>query len=176
MKMEMLFSGIGGQGVMALGESICAAAIKAGYEVTFVPFYGSEKRGGRTMCNIVIADQMESPIVAKPSIMLIMDERSLEDYQDTIAKDGTLIINTNLVGIEPSCECAKIVKLPFYDMAEQVGTVKSANMVAMGAVAQLLPMIKYEDLAGEVEAYFSKKPKLIPANLEALRIGYETEF
>ena len=57
MKLELLFSGIGGQGVMLLGETLCAAAIRAGKKVTFSPFYGQEKRGGRTMCNIVVSDE-----------------------------------------------------------------------------------------------------------------------
>lgn len=127
------------------------------------------------MCNIVIADRMESPIVSRPSVMLIMDERSLEDYQDTIHPEGTLIINTSLVEEEPTCQCGKIVKMPFYEMAESVATTKAANMVAMGYVAKYLPMIKYEDLVEEVETYFSKKPKLIPSNIEALKLGYEAE-
>ena len=74
MKYELLFSGIGGQGVITLGETLCDAAIKAGYNVTFVPFYGQEKRGGRTMCNIVISDTVESPIISEANIMLIFDE------------------------------------------------------------------------------------------------------
>lgn len=74
MKYELLFSGIGGQGVITLGETLCDAAIKAGYNVTFVPFYGQEKRGGRTMCNIVISDGVESPIISEANIMLIFDE------------------------------------------------------------------------------------------------------
>ena len=82
MKYELLFSGIGGQGVITLGETLCDAAIKAGYNVTFVPFYGQEKRGGRTMCNIVISDGVESPIISEANIMLIFDERSLGDYQE----------------------------------------------------------------------------------------------
>ena len=64
MKQEILFSGIGGQGVITIGEIVCYAAAKAGYNTTFVPFYGSEKRGGRTMCNVVISDEVESPIIS----------------------------------------------------------------------------------------------------------------
>ena len=95
MKYELLFSGIGGQGVITLGETLCDAAIKAGFNVTFVPFYGQEKRGGRTMCNIVISDGVESPIISEANIMLIFDERSLGDYQHLMAEDGTLILNSS---------------------------------------------------------------------------------
>ena len=102
MKQELLLSGIGGQGVITLGESLCDAAVKAGFQVTFVPFYGQEKRGGRTMCNITISDQVESPIISEANIMLIFDERSLHDYQELMDPNGTLILNSSMVEIEPS--------------------------------------------------------------------------
>jgi len=173
MKYELLFSGIGGQGVITLGETLCDAAIKAGYNVTFVPFYGQEKRGGRTMCNIVISDGVESPIISEANIMLIFDERSLKDYQNLVAGDGILILNSSMIDVEPECECATIKKIPFYTMAQELGNPKTANVVALGYVAKLLPMIPYEIIAAEVEKSFAAKPKLIPINLEALRKGYE---
>ena len=173
MKYELLFSGIGGQGVITLGETLCDAAIKAGYNVTFVPFYGQEKRGGRTMCNIVISDGVESPIISEANIMLIFDERSLKDYQHLVAEDGILILNSSMIDVEPACECAAIQKIPFYTMAQELGNPKTANVVALGYVAKLLPMIPYEIIAAEVEKSFAAKPKLIPINLDALRTGYE---
>ena len=173
MKCELLFSGIGGQGVITLGETLCDAAIKAGYNVTFVPFYGQEKRGGRTMCNIVISDGVESPIISAADIMLIFDERSLGDYQNIMAEDGILILNSSMIDLEPTCKCGSIKKIPFYDVAQELGNSKTANVVALGYIAKLLPMIPYETIAAEVEKSFAKKPKLIPINLEALKKGYE---
>lgn len=173
MKCELLFSGIGGQGVITLGETLCDAAIKAGYNVTFVPFYGQEKRGGRTMCNIVISDGVESPIISEADIMLIFDERSLADYKDLIAPDGTLILNSSMIAEKPECKCGSVYELPFYDIAQELGNSKAANVVALGYLAKLLPMIPYDLIAAEVETSFAKKPKLIPLNLNALRKGYE---
>ena len=173
MKCELLFSGIGGQGVITLGETLCDAAIKAGFNVTFVPFYGQEKRGGRTMCNIVISDGMESPIISAADIMLIFDERSLGDYQGMVAENGTLILNSSMIEAEPTCKCASIQKVPFYDIAQELGNSKTANVVALGYIAKMLPMIPYEIIADEVEKSFAKKPKLIPINLEALKKGYD---
>ena len=173
MKRELLFSGIGGQGVITLGEALCDAAIKANLHVTFVPFYGQEKRGGRTMCNIVVSDSVESPIISEANVMLIMDERSLGDYQALMAGDGTLILNSSMIEKEPSCKCRDIKKVPFYDIAQELGNVKTANIVALGYIAKMLPMIPYENIAAEVEKSFAKKPKLIPINLEALHMGYE---
>lgn len=173
MKYECLFSGIGGQGVITMGETLCDAAIKAGYNVTFVPFYGQEKRGGRTMCNIVISDGVESPIISEANIMMIMDERSLGDYQNLMDPNGTLILNSSMIDVEPTCQCANVKKVPFYDIAQELGNSKTANVVALGYIAKYLPEIPYDMIAKEVENSFAAKPKLIPINLEALRKGYE---
>lgn len=173
MKKELLFSGIGGQGVITLGETLCDAAIKAGFNVTFVPFYGQEKRGGRTMCNIVISDSVESPIISEANVMLIFDERSLSDYQDLMDPKGDLILNSSIVETEPSCACGRLHRVPFLDIAQELGNAKTANVVAMGYIAKLLPEIPYEAIAAEVEKSFARKPKLIPVNLEALRKGYD---
>ena len=173
MKKELLFSGIGGQGVITLGETLCDAAIKAGFNVTFVPFYGQEKRGGRTMCNIVISDGIESPIISEADIMLIFDERSLKDYQALMSDAGTMIINSDLVETEPVTGCKDIRKVPFNVMAQETGNTKTANVVALGYIAKFLPEIPYETIAAEVEKSFAAKPKLIPVNLEALKKGYE---
>ena len=173
MKYECLFSGIGGQGVITMGETLCDAAIKAGYNVTFVPFYGQEKRGGRTMCNIVISDAVESPIISEANIMMIMDERSLGDYQNLMDPNGTLILNSSMIEVEPTCKCASVKKVPFYDIAQELGNSKTANVVALGYIAKLLPEIPYDLIAKEVENSFAAKPKLIPINLQALRKGYE---
>ena len=173
MKKELLFSGIGGQGVITLGETLCDAAIKAGYNVTFVPFYGQEKRGGRTMCNIVISDGIESPIISEADIMLIFDERSLGDYQKLMSPEGTLVINKDMVDKEPDVKCKSVCKINFNTIAVEVGNTKTANVVAMGYIAKLLPEIPYELIQTEVEKSFARKPKLIPVNIEALRRGYE---
>ena len=173
MKKELLFSGIGGQGVITLGETLCDAAIKAGYNVTFVPFYGQEKRGGRTMCNIVISDGVESPIISEADIMLIFDERSLHDYQDLMSPEGTLIINSSMVQVEPTVECKDVRKVPFNDLAVEVGNAKTANVDAMGYIAKLLPEIPYEIIKEKVADSFAAKPKLIPVNMEAIQKGYE---
>ena len=174
MKKELLFSGIGGQGVITLGETLCDAAIKAGYNVTFVPFYGQEKRGGRTMCNIVISDGIESPIISEADVMLIFDERSLGDYQDLVSPDGTLIINSSMVSLEADVPAGVTVRrIPFNDIAVQAGNPKTANVVALGYVAKLLPEVPYDLIREFVEKSFEAKPQLIPINVKALSMGYE---
>ena len=127
MKKELLFSGIGGQGIMNLGEILCAAAIKAGYNVTFSPVYGAEKRGGRTMCNIVISTGIECQVVSEADVMLIMDEASLQDYQHLAGSQGVLILNAQ-VSTVPDCSCRNIKTVPFIEKAMELGNAKVAKM------------------------------------------------
>lgn len=173
MKQEILFSGIGGQGVITIGEIVCYAAAKAGYNTTFVPFYGSEKRGGRTMCNVVISDEVESPIISGADVMLIMDERSMCDYQEMVEEDGVLIYNSDMVGMEPNCKCRAIHRVPMNELAMELGNAKVANIIALGCAAKFMPMIPYEMIEEKVKENFSSKPKLIDINLKALKKGYD---
>lgn len=172
MKKELLFSGIGGQGIMNLGEILCAAAIKAGYNVTFSPVYGAEKRGGRTMCNIVISTEIECQIVSEADVMLIMDDKSLADYQHLAGADGVLILNAQ-VETEPDCPCRNIKTVPFIEKAMELGNAKVANMIALGFVLKYLDFIPYNTVEDLVKETFAKKAKLIPLNLRALKTGYE---
>ena len=174
MKKELLFSGIGGQGIMNLGEILCSAAIKAGYNVTFSPVYGAEKRGGRTMCNIVISTEIECQVVSEADVMLIMDDASLKDYQHLAGAQGVLILNAQ-VGIRPDCPCKNIKTVPFIEKAMELGNAKVANMIALGFVLKDLDFIPYASVEELVKEAFANKAKLIPLNLEALKTGYEYE-
>lgn len=172
MKKELLFSGIGGQGIMNLGEILCAAVIKAGYNVTFSPVYGAEKRGCRTKCDIVISDGIECQVVSEADIMLIMDNASLKDYQHLAGEQGVLILNAQ-VDEKPDCPCKNVKVIPFIEKAMELGNAKVANMIALGYVIKYLDFIPYEVVEELVKETFAKKAKLIPLNLEALKTGYE---
>lgn len=172
MKKELLFSGIGGQGIMNLGEILCAAAIKAGYNVTFSPVYGAEKRGGRTMCNIVMSTEIECQIVSDADIMLIMDEASLADYQHLAGEHGVLILNAQ-VESTPNSPCKNVKTVPFIEKAMELGNAKVANMIALGYVLKYLDFIPYTVVEDLIKETFANKARLVPLNLDALKAGYE---
>lgn len=172
MKKELLFSGIGGQGIMNLGEILCHAAIKAGYNVTFSPVYGAEKRGGRTMCNIVISTDIECQIVSEADVMLIMDEGSLSDYQHLLGENGVLILNAQ-VDSTPECPPQNVRKIPFIEKAMELGNAKVANMIALGFVLKFLDFIPFNVAEELVKETFAKKANLIPLNLQALKFGFD---
>ena len=117
MRYELILSGIGGQGIMLAGQLLCSVAVKQGHLVTWAPTYGQEKRGGRTMCEIVISDEVGSPVVSEADIVLVMDEKSLVDYGEQVKRGGKLIINSSLIRIKPEHRDCQIIKVPFMEIA-----------------------------------------------------------
>ena len=97
MKSELIFSGIGGQGTILMGKMACTAAAKKGYNVTLSPAYGQEKRGGRASCQVVISEEMGSMMISAADTILVMDEKSLKDYESKVKPGGTLIINSSMI-------------------------------------------------------------------------------
>ncbi len=173
MKHELMFSGIGGQGVMVIGELLCTAAVKKGYNATFYPSYGQEKRGGRTMCQIVLSEELGSPVISAADVLLVMDNNSLFDLEQAVKAGGYLVVNSSMVDRVTTRTDVTIIQVPVYEIAREAGSPQAANMAAMGAVlgcfdAMSLLEIKQElaDIAGR------NKSSLADINLRALDAGY----
>lgn len=170
MKSELIFSGIGGQGTILMGKMICTAAAKKGLDVTLSPAYGQEKRGGRASCQVVISEEMGSPVISLADTILVMDEGSFKDYENKVKPNGTLIVNSSMISSKSERKDINIVEIPFTAIATEVATGKSANMVALGAVVKTLHIVTLEDAKEVVKA--KMKPALVEANVKALEAGY----
>ena len=171
MKSELIFSGIGGQGTILMGKMACTAAAKKGYNVTLSPAYGQEKRGGRASCQVVISEEMGSMMISAADTILVMDEKSLKDYESKVKPGGTLIINSSMIDTKATRTDIKVVEIPFTEIATEVATPKSANMVALGAVVKTLDIITLDDARAVIK--MKMKPALVEANIRALEAGYD---
>ncbi len=173
MQKELIFSGIGGQGVMLISEILCGAACKD-YVVTFTPFYGQEKRGGRTMAEMIIAEKMGSPVVSEADLMMVMDEKSLKDFEGRLKSGGILIYNSSMITLKPKRTDIKVMSIAANEIAQGLGAVKSANVVALGAAMKILEDFIDKDtvLNGLIE-HFGDKAKLVEINKKAFLAGYE---
>lgn len=173
MRHELIFSGIGGQGVMLIGELLCSTAVKEGYTVTFAPSYGQEKRGGRTMCQIVVSGEMGSPVISAADLLMVMDEKSLVEYEHLVKEQGYIIINSSLISIEPTRKDVQVIKVPINDLAQEIGNAKTANMVALGAVSQFLTFVDKEQVKAKVVDQFPpSKAHLVEINQKAIETGF----
>ena len=171
-KNELIFSGIGGQGTILMGQYVCFAASKKGYNVTLAPAYGQEKRGGRASCQVVISEEMDSPVISEADTVLVLDEASFDDYENRVKAGGTLIVNSSMVSRKSGRTDIRVIEVPFTAIATDLGNAKSSNMVALGAVSKTLNLIGLDDLREIIRERM--KPALVDINIKALEAGYNT--
>jgi 2-oxoglutarate ferredoxin oxidoreductase subunit gamma len=149
--------------------------MQEGKNVTFFPFYGAEKRGGIARASVIVSDEeIASPLVTTPDSALVMNTDSLPLCEKILKNDGLMLINSSLVKENPSRNDIKIVKIEASGIAEQIGNLLFANMVALGAMAKLTSALKLTDIEGILRKFFPQdKHQFIPMNIKAIRSGYE---
>lgn len=171
---DVIIAGFGGQGVMLVGNLLAQAGMEHGLEVSFIPVYGAEMRGGTANCTVVLdTHPIGSPLVRQPMSTIILNEPSLTKFQPRLAPDGVQIVNTSLIPPERVETGRRSVCIPANDMAHDLGNVKLANMVALGAwlkATKALPLaVVQEALKRVVNVHYTR---LIPDNARALEAGY----
>ena len=175
MQTEFLFAGFGGQGVRFAGQVVAYAAMDTGKEVTWIPSYGPEMRGGTANCTVVVADEeIGSPLVNNPPAIVVMNLPSLDKYEPLVKAGGVLVVNASMVDREVQREDITSVAVPCNEIAEMLGDRRMANIVATGALLALLPVLKLEDIEAALTAHMPGRHKhLLPKNFEALHRGAE---
>ena len=172
---KSFFAGFGGQGIVSLGQIWVYCAMQEGKNVTFFPFYGAEKRGGIARASVIVSDEeIASPLVTTPDSALVMNSDSLPLCEGILKTGGLLVINSTLVKEPPSRGDITTVKIGATALAEQIGNVRFANMVALGAMAKLTGALSL----GKIEAILKKffppdKHRFIPMNVQAIQAGAE---
>ena len=171
---DVIIAGFGGQGVILIGNLLAQAGMEHGLEVSFIPVYGAEMRGGTANCTVVLDEHaIGSPLVREPMSTIILNEPSLSKFQPRLSADGVQIVNASLVAENLLDTAKRTVYIPVNDMAHELGNVKMANMVALGAwlkATGALPLnVVQEALNRVVSAHYAK---LIAANAKALEKGY----
>ncbi len=172
---QVLFAGFGGQGVLAMGLFVSHAAMHIGKNVSWVPSYGAEMRGGTANCLVTISDEeISSPLTENPTAAIIMNRPSMDKFEDRIRKNGTLVINTSLVDRDPRRSDLQILAMPVNQVAEAVGNPRGANMILLGAYVAKTGIVKLEDAIDAFPIVFKgKSDKVISNNREAFLIGVE---
>ena len=175
MQKEIIIAGFGGQGVLFGGQVLTYAAMDAGKEVTWIPSYGPEMRGGTANCTVVIADdEIGSPLVKNPPLVIALNLPSFDKYEEVLAPGGTLIVNQSMVDRGAKRTDIKVILVPCNEIAEEIGDKKLMNMVAVGALLTALPELTIQDIEKALEGHLPARHKhLLPKNYEALKRGYE---
>jgi len=171
---KSFFAGFGGQGIISLGQIWVYFGMKEGKNVTFFPFYGAEKRGGIARASVIISDgEIDSPLVTIPDSVLVMNSDSLPLCEGILKTDGHMLINSSLVKEEPKRKDIKVVRVEATGLAEKIGDIRFANMVALGAMARITGALSLTDIDAILQKFFPPdKHKFVPMNREAIQAGF----
>jgi 2-oxoglutarate ferredoxin oxidoreductase subunit gamma len=170
---EIIIAGFGGQGVLFCGQLLAYAGMDEGKEVTWIPSYGPEMRGGTANCTVVVSDEeIGSPFVHNPQAVIAMNRPSLDKYEDLVKPGGVLVINTSMTDRKAVRKDIKIVEIDANIEAEKLGDQRMANMVLLGALLANLPVLPVESIQKALKAHLPKRhQKLLLKNFDALQEG-----
>ena len=172
MQNEVQFAGFGGQGIMLIGKILAEAAMLEGYEVSWVPSYGPEMRGGTAYCTVVISDRpIGSPVIKNPMHLVAMNRPSLEKFAPYVKKGGIIFINGSLISVGSGRDDVDELIVPVVEIAKDLGNVKAANVVALSAFVASSGIVGIEALRKSVAEEFAQREKLIPLNMKAVDAG-----
>ena len=174
MHQEIILAGIGGQGIMVIGGLLANAAFMENLNVTYVPMYGVEKRGGHADCTIVISsEEIGSPIVGSPESCIIMSKSAMDKYVPRMKPKGFLLLNTSFVDPqELPRNDLDLMQIPATEIAKGLGHERLANMVVIGAFVEKTKVVSQDSLIAALPKIFDEKyHHLNAANAEAIRKG-----
>lgn len=169
---EVLVAGFGGQGILTAGLILAQAGLMEGREVSWLPSYGPEMRGGTAHCHVVLSDEtVASPLVPHPDILLLFNKPSLERFESTLRPGGFLIANSSLVPPATRTDVHR-VEIPATRMAHEIGAPAVANMAMLGALVAVTGAVSFESLEAALPVVISERhADKIPLNIEAIRRG-----
>ncbi len=173
MKQSFVFSGSGGQGIMSAGMMLAHAAIDMEKHATFLPEYGPEQRGGSAKCTVIISDdEIVSPLPKKSDNFVAMNEQAYNKFKDDVKAGGIVVLNSSRVTSEVDRDDIKVISVPVDDIALEVGNIKVANIVIIGALIGATGVVSKEVFVASLEEKFkAKKPEILEMNMKALEKG-----
>ena len=172
---EIICSGIGGQGVLVAGMVLADIAMEDGKNVSWYPSYGFEMRGGAANCEVKIGDEdLQSPYCLEPDILLTMSESAIDTFEERLKPGGVLLVNSSLVSADRKYrDDIKVIKVPATDIANELNNHRGTNIIMLGALAGASDLYDVNHVREGMEHYFGKKGKNNPKNVIAFDRGAE---
>ncbi|MFH1825274.1 MAG: 2-oxoacid:acceptor oxidoreductase family protein [Candidatus Firestonebacteria bacterium] len=175
METNLIICGSGGQGVLLAGTLLAYASLKENKHITWLPSYGAEKRGGLSYCAVVISDsEIFSPVVGNPKTIIGLDNIGIDTYETTLSKNGLIILNSSLIKRDIKRKDAEVIKVPFNDLAKEIGNPRVLNMMALGVYIAQTKVLRLDSLIISLGNVISKRYlDMLECNKKALEKGYE---
>ena len=170
---EIICSGIGGQGVLVAGMVLADIAMEEGKNVSWYPSYGFEMRGGAANCEVKIGEEdLQSPYCLEPDILLTMSEAAIDTYEERLKPGGVLLVNSSLVSPDRTYrDDIKVFKIPATDIANELDNPRGTNIIMLGALAGASDLYDADEVRAGMEHYFNKKGKNNPRNVDSFDRG-----
>lgn len=174
MARQILIAGFGGQGVLFAGKFLAYKALMEGHEVSWLPSYGPEMRGGTANCSIIYSEEpVGSPIVSNPDVLVVMNLPSLDKFEDSVNAGGQIFIDSTLIERKVERTDVDAFYIPATKLASDAGIPTLANMIIMGKLLKENPELAYDTINDALAKVVSaKRANLLDANIKALEIGY----
>ena len=171
---KAILAGFGGQGVLMMGVTLANAAMREDKYVTYLPTYGAEVRGGTANCTVSVGDEeIASPIASNPDYLVVMNAPSLQKFQSILRKGGDCLLNTSLVHEKSIRKDVNVYEIAASEMAEEMGELRSTNMIVLGAFLKISGMVQPETVLEIIDETFRRKsPKVVEKNKDAFWAGY----
>jgi len=174
MLIKTIIAGFGGQGVLSMGLNLAQAAMLEGKNVTYLPSYGAEVRGGTANCTVAISDdEIASPVASSPEFVIAMNQPSVVRFQNQIQSGGLFFVNSSLVETEVPRGDISVIHVPAGKIAEELGSPRAANMVMLGAFTKKSSLVSLSSVVEALLNILGTKKALLATNEEALRAGYD---
>lgn len=175
MTYETIMAGFGGQGLLFSGKVLAYAGLLENRELSWLPSYGPEMRGGTCNCSVIISDEpVGSPIIAHPNVLMVMNEPSLDKFEDAVAPGGTIFVDSSLIARKVRRTDVDVVYIPATQMAKEMDALSLANMIILGAIVEKLGCVKSETMLDALKHTISaRKANLLDLNVKAVEAGRE---
>jgi len=173
MTYETIMAGFGGQGLLFSGKVLAHAALIENKELSWLPSYGPEMRGGTCNCSVIVSDEpVGSPIIAHPNILMVMNEPSLDKFEDAVVPGGTIFVDSSLIARKVRRTDVEVVYIPATQMAKDMEAASLANMIILGAIVAKLGLVRDETVVTALkETISARKAALLDLNLKAVESG-----
>ena len=172
---EIIIAGFGGQGVLSMGKILAYSGIMEGKEVSWMPSYGPEMRGGTANCSVIVSDEpIGSPIVGKPDVLVAMNLPSLDKYENEVVSGGKIFVDSTLISRKVERTDVEVFYIPATEIANEKGMSTLANMIITGKLLKEVPMLGFDGIEAPLSKVVSARHQdLLEVNKTALKLGYD---
>lgn len=173
MTYETIMAGFGGQGLLFSGKVLAHAALIEKKELSWLPSYGPEMRGGTCNCSVIVSDEpVGSPIIAHPNVLMVMNEPSLDKFENEVAKGGVVFVDSSLIARKVKRTDVEAVYIPATQMAKEMDAPALANMIILGAISEKVGCVAGDTIIEALKHTISaRKANLLEANIKAVEAG-----